>query len=105
MGKKVSVGKRAEPLMHSWSLIKVLYTVRKCILAPVAAAPLRHTGNGRLADSQSCYFRGSSGANQAGPGQLMDQWLYSSLHPNISNNYEGWGGGYQGGSERRVSTT
>ncbi len=80
--------------MHSWSLIKVLYTVRKCIWAPVAGAPLRHTGNGRLADSQSCYFRGSSGANQAGPGQLMDQWLYSSLHP-ISATIRrcGWVGG------------
>lgn len=79
--ERVIVGEWAYPLMHSWSLIKVLYTVRKCIWAPVAGAPLRHTGNGCLADSQSCYFRGSSGANQAGPGQLMDQWLFFSLHP------------------------
>lgn len=56
----------------------------------MAGAPLRHTGNGRLADSQSSYFRGSSGANQAGPGQLMDQWLYCSLHPKISNNKKVW---------------
>lgn len=42
MAERVSVGERARPLMHSWSLIKVSYTVRKCICAPAAAAPLRH---------------------------------------------------------------
>lgn len=59
----------------------------------MAGAPLRHTGNGRLADSQSCYFRGSSGANQAGPGQLMDQWLYLFSTPKYQQQLEGvWGG-------------